>query len=318
MTNRITLLGIDLGGTKLAFAVFTGEGKLAGKEAHSVGQLKGREIGSLIREITGRLLQTYPEICSIGISVPGIYRREKGTVWAPNLEGWDDYPLLAELRETAGKIPVTIDSDRTCYILGECWKGNARGSRDAIFLAVGTGIGAGIIIDGTPLRGSHDIAGCAGWLALTPPFSPSYRACGCLESQASGQGIVKEALRRLEMNPAYSGSLKNKSPETLQTADVFKACEEKDELAVAVIRQCIELWGMTAANLVSLFNPEKIIFGGGVFGPARRFIPDIIAESTKWAQPIGMQQCSIGATALDGDAGLFGAGFLASKNAVSR
>src|SRR5678815_4753324 len=113
-----------------------------------------------------------------------------GKVWAPNIPDWGDYPLLEEVENVSGEIPVTIDSDRACYILGELWQGNARGCTDAIYLSVGTGIGAGILTDGKVLRGSHDIAGAIGWMALTRPFSEEYTDCGCFETYASGEGIA--------------------------------------------------------------------------------------------------------------------------------
>lgn len=81
-----------------------------------------------------------------------------------------------------------------------------------------------------------------------------------------------------------------------------------------VLEQCIEFWGMAVANLVSLFNPEKIIFGGGVFGPAVKFIDAIGKEATKWAQPISITQVSLAPSVLGGDAGMYGAGLLALQN----
>ena len=80
------------------------------------------------------------------MSVPGISYKKEGTVWAPNIEGWDNYPLLKELSAAAGDVIIDIDNDRACSILGELWVGNAKGCHDAIFLAVGTGIGAGIVL----------------------------------------------------------------------------------------------------------------------------------------------------------------------------
>jgi len=99
----------------------------------------------------------------------------------------------------------------------------------------------------------------------------------------------------------------------ITTQDVFSAYHSGDAVAAEIIAQAVEYWGMAAANLVSLFNPEKIIFGGGVFGPATELIPDIKREAEKWAQPISMKQVSFEASALAGDAGVYGAGFLAKK-----
>src|SRR5690606_7336356 len=118
-------------------------------------------------------------------------RNKSGTVWAPNIPGWEDYPLKAELEAVLNRIPVSIDSDRACYILGEYWKGAAQNCEDAIFLAVGTGIGAGILADGRILRGAGDIAGAIGWMALDHPYQEKYIPCGCFEYQASGDGVAR-------------------------------------------------------------------------------------------------------------------------------
>ena len=98
--------------------------------------------------------------------------------------------------------------------------------------------------------------------------------------------------------------------------DVFAAYSHNDQVAVRVIDQCTEYWGMAVANLVSIFNPEKIIFGGGVFGPAIQLLDRISEEARKWAQPISIQEVKLEASALKGDAGLTGAGFLALRNEI--
>jgi glucokinase len=317
----MALLGIDLGGTKLATAVLSEDGRIINKDNCVLGYRKGAEVGALICEKIIASMDSAErdglKISSIGISVPGISHSGSGTVWAPNIPGWENYPLLTEVKKASSEIPVTIDSDRACYIMGEVWKGSARGCRNAIFLAVGTGIGAGIMIEGEVLRGSHDIAGAIGWMALDRPFRDQYINCGCFEHYASGEGIAKIARKLLEEDKTYSGVLKNKPAVKITSHDVFSAYENGDTIAAKVIGQCIEFWGMAVANLVSLFNPEKIVLGGGVFGPAVSLIPLISEEASRWAQPVSIKQLRIVASALAGDAGIYGAGYMALK-AISR
>ncbi len=109
-------------------------------------------------------------------------------------------------------------------------------------------------------------------------------------------------------------ALKKINADQLSAKDIFDAYENGDELSKKVIGNAIEYWGMAVANLVSLFNPEKIIFGGGVFGPALRFLDDIYDEAKKWAQPISIQQVKLQGSALGNEAGLYGAGWLALKD----
>ena len=95
---------------------------------------------------------------------------------------------------------------------------------------------------------------------------------------------------------------------------MFNAWKKGDLPASRIIDLAVEYWGMASANLVSLFNPEKIIFGGGVFGPASELIPAIRQEAEKWAQPISIRQAKFELSALAGDAGVFGAAWLAMKH----
>jgi len=312
--NRRAVIALDLGGTKLAAAYFAGDGRprakrvvaRQGREGAGVGALMGREVGRLRRAAGADGLA----VEAIGAAVPGIAHAGSGRVWAPNIPGWDDYPLRRELEAAGGQaVPVAIDSDRAACILGEAWRGAARGCRHAVFLAVGTGIGAGILAEGQVLRGAHDSAGAAGWLALSRPFQSEYRACGDFEYHASGDGLARAAARLLSQTAGYRGPLNRRR--ALSAKDVFSAYEAGDVLAARVMRDAIEYWGAACANLVSLFNPEKIIFGGGVFGPATQFLKGIKAEARKWAQPVAIRQVKFEASRLGGDASLYGAGYLA-------
>lgn len=313
----MAVIALDLGGTKLAAALFSSPGDIVFKSHYALDKREGKEVGQLIANTTNEILNKAASINekvdAIGLCVPGIAHAKTGTVWAPNIPEWYDYPLQEELQNSISNknIKVKIDSDRACYILGEVWKGNARGCSDAIFLSVGTGIGAGILVNNEVLRGSNDIAGAIGWMGLDRPFKEKYISCGDFEYNASGEGIAKIAKEMMGDNKIL---LKKIVPKELSAKDIFDAYENGDELAKKIIRNSIECWGMAVANLVSLFNPEKIIFGGGVFGPALKFLDEIYKEAKKWAQPISIQQVKLEGSALGNDAGLYGAGWLAMKD----
>ncbi|MGH7650552.1 MAG: ROK family protein [Gemmatimonadaceae bacterium] len=307
----MTFIGVDLGGTKLAVAAFTSDGDVIAREVTPLLGRRGAAVGSLVAETVRRYV-TQHKSGAVGVCVPGIYRTERGTVWAPNIDGWDDYPLLQELRDSLGPTSrVTIDSDRAAYILGETWLGAARGARDAIFLAVGTGIGAGILCGGKLLRGHGDIAGAIGWLALDRHFLPRYGQHGCFEDAASGPGLVRIARDLIQSDTNYAGDLRRENHKDLDASDIFVAHGRGDKIAHEVIDNAIELWGMAVANLVSIFNPEIIVLGGGVFGPGAKFLDRIQEQAARWAQPIAIKQVRLVVSALGADAGLFGAGRLA-------
>ena len=311
------IIALDLGGTKLAAALINNEGNIILTETQPLEKRKGREVSDLILQQANKMLKKAVEknipVSSLGICVPGISYSKTNKVWAPNIPGWDDYPLLDELQKGLEdkKLKIKIDSDRACYILGEVWKGNARGCSDAIFLSMGTGIGAGILVNNQILRGAHDIAGAIGWMSLEKPFDKKFISCGCFEYNASGEGIARVAKDWLNMSPV--SILADKDPGSLTARDVFDAYEKQDMLAVKVINNAIQYWGMAVANLVSLFNPEKIIFGGGVFGPALKFLDAVYEEAQKWAQPVSILQVELQGSALGNEAGLYGAAYLALK-----
>jgi glucokinase len=310
------VIGIDLGGTKIAGAVFDFDGNIMKKHNVLLSGKTGKDVGQLILDTVQSLLKnedggSFP-IHGVGVCVPGIANSKTNLVWAPNIPGWESYPLKAELEDyfNSQEVKINIESDRTCYIMGEVWKGAAIGCQNAIYISVGTGIGAGILIDGRILHGAGDIVGATGWMALQSPYKEAYESCGCFEYYASGRGILENTKGLLKSSPMYLGYLRGIAIDELNTPDIFDAYWKDDSIAQQVIKKAIEMWGMATANLVSLFNPEKIIFGGGVFGPAAELLDEIMKEAKKWAQPVSIKTVKTEISQLKGNAGLYGAAYL--------
>ncbi|MDP3399436.1 MAG: ROK family protein [Bacteroidales bacterium] len=311
-------IGLDLGGTKISGALFTENNIMLISETLYLEGSGGDEVVERIFTLCDSLMEKGSireehKKC-IGICVPGIAYSKTGKVWAPNIPGWDNYPLREKMTERYSNSTVMVESDRTCYILGESSQGVAKGCENAIFIAVGTGIGAGILIDGRVLHGASDIVGATGWMALKQPYDKEWDACGCFESNCSGSGIALQArkiLKRVKEEENYNGVLSSLEADEITAREIFAALDQNDPVAKEVIDNAIEMWGMAAANFVSLFNPEMIIFGGGIFGPASKFVDQIYDEALKWAQPIAIRQCKFAATGLPDTAGLYGAGVIA-------
>jgi glucokinase len=308
------VIAVDLGGTKCAGAAITESGEILHKIIEKISGLSGDAVSmavcSIILKLTDQI-EPAGHVVGIGISVPGISYQDTGQVWAPNIPGWDNYPLKDTLKHKLGLATfIHIDNDRACSICGEYWMGIAKGHQNAIFLAVGTGIGAGILVDGQVLRGQNDIAGAVGWLALDHDYPEGYQQFGCFEYNASGDGLVRlgKDISRHSNGP----SLLNM--ETLRAEDIFKLYEEKDPIAVETIHTAIEYWAKAIANLVSIFNPEIIVFGGGVFGPGLKFLDLIYERSKKWAQPIAIEQVKLVGGKLGVNAQLLGAAKLVFDN----
>ncbi|MDR3719003.1 MAG: ROK family protein [Bryobacteraceae bacterium] len=288
-----SVVAVDLGGTKLTTAVVDRDGRVSGRTKRPVARTG---LDDSVRQIAAAIhdsLSASPDadVQGVGLIVPGIFNKGTGEAWAPNLWGHADVPLMRELR-SALEVAVTIDSDRAGYVLGEQWLGVARGLNDVIFLAVGTGIGAGILSGGRLIDGAGGVAGAVGWFAVNPQHREEYSRVGCWEAEAAG--------------PALAQRLNAASAEA-----VVAAARDGDSFALAAIEETARYLGIGIANLVSVLNSEMIVLGGGLMQAGDLFLPAIRRVMPVWAQPVSAQQVRIELTQLGEDAGLLGAARLA-------
>ena len=288
-------LAIDLGGTKASFAVIDSKGAVLSRSkrpSHEGGATVTFEALAASAADTVRAAGLgWGDVRGAGLVVPGIYNPATGRAWAPNLWGPDEIPLRDALAPRL-PVPVVIDSDRSGYVLGEQWQGAARGSRDVVFLAVGTGIGAGILSDGRLVRGSGGIAGAVGWFALDPRWREDYGRVGAFEAEAAGPGLA----RRLGAASAEA---------------VADAARGGDPAARRAVGETVEWLAMGIANLISTLNPQVVVLGGGLMLAADLFLEPVRHAVRRWAQPLAFPQCRIELTRLGEDAALFGAARLA-------
>jgi glucokinase len=270
-----------------------------------------RQVLSLIRALEDKANKLGGELRAIGLCIPGVVFSRSGRVWAPNIPGWDRFPLRQRL-ESRTKVPLVLDSDRSAYVLGEQWCGAARRAHDVVFLAVGTGIGAGILSGGRLIRGSGGIAGAVGWFALDPRFKTEYAAMGCFEAEASGGSIGHRARELLVSGEPSSmlAAVKGK-PERVTSKTVVEAARNGDTLARHVLDSAVIYLAMGIANIVSILNPEVIVLGGGLFQAADLLFGPVRREFKKWAQPLAAEKVKLELSALGEDAGLYGAAKLA-------
>jgi glucokinase len=313
--------GIDVGGTKISAALFTRDGRLTGRVRAPIDKGTAakpvRQIAGIIRGLEEGAVRAGGGLRAVGICIPGIVFAESGKVWAPNIPGWDRYPLQDKLTAVT-RTPVVLGCDRDAYVLGEQWRGAARGLRDVAFLAVGTGIGAGILSGGRLCRGSRDIAGAVGWFALDPRFKTEYAAMGCFEAEASGASIGRNAREFLRTGaPSSMKGLVRGRLENITAEAVIAAARSGDRLARFIIDSAVGYLAMGVANIVSLLNPEMIILGGGLFQAGDILLEPVRKEFKKWAQPIAARQVKLKLSALGENAGLYGAAKLAWEAADS-
>lgn len=311
--------GIDVGGTKISAALFTAQGWMSGRKRipidKSTPEKPVRQVSGLIRSLEELARRKGADLKAIGICIPGIVFARSGRVWAPNIPGWDRFPLRDRLAVKT-KTMLLMDSDRSACVLGEQWRGAARGKKDVVFLAVGTGIGAGILSGGRLVRGSGDIAGAVGWLALDPRFRKEYAAMGGFEAEASGGAIGRKAREFLRAGELSLMKNLAKGRVGRVTAEIVAAAARSgDPLARHILEQAVAYLGMGIANIVSIMNPEMVVLGGGLFQAADLLLGPVRKEFKRWAQPLAAKKVKIVLSSLGEDTGLYGAAKLAWDSA---
>jgi glucokinase len=299
-----TVLAFDLGGTKVSAAAVTEEGSILARRREPVAKRSFPETVGQIGRLAEELSETVRGAGCAGLIIPGIWNPRTGSAWAPNLWGMEHVPLLEALNGRL-RLPVSIASDRAGSVLGEQWLGAARGLSDVVFLAVGTGIGAGIIAGGRLIEGHAGVGGAVGWMAIRDAWAPEYASRGCFETEAAGPALVAHIFNW--------GAAGEWTPEL-----VVQAARMGDRAAVLAVRQAAQALGRGIANLVSTLNPELVVFGGGMVEAWDLFEAPLHEEFRRWAQPVAAAQARIVPSALGPDAGLFGAARLALMPGAAR
>ncbi|MHB1938347.1 MAG: ROK family protein [Acidobacteriaceae bacterium] len=287
------VLAVDIGGTKIRVARVSESGQISHRSETATPPGGGTAVADAVLTLIRRIPRQ--NVRALGVDVPGLVYRN-GDVWAPNIPGWKRMPLGNKLREQL-QLPVIVESDRNAFVVGETWKGAARNCRDVIFVAVGTGIGAGILVDGRLLRGHGELAGSIGWMSVRDEFLPQYAKVGCLESHAAGLGIGIAASRRLKRK--------------LTAQDVTQLAIQGDKRAQKVLYQAGCYLGLALANLVSILNPEIIVVGGGVAEAGELVLKSARQTMKRWAQPLAVRQTRVVHSRLKGAASLLGIAKLA-------
>jgi len=310
------VLGIDIGGTNLVVGSVAEDGSsvhaLASEPTLAeAGEkdvldrliaLAKRAIEQTRREIPGA------EIIGIGVGAPGPLDTKSGIVLlTPNL-GWENLPLRRIIHDRLG-LSAALDNDANCAVLGEWWMGAARGTRTAIGITIGTGIGGGLILDGKLFHGASD---CAGEIGHTT-IDTEGRRCkcgnyGCLEAYASGPNIALRAIEEIQAGaesrlPQYVGGDLRKI--TAQT--VYQAAHDGDDLALEVVNDTAGFLGTAIANLVNVFNPEVVVICGGVTLAGDHLFVPLRREVTRRAFKPAVSVCRIVPCELSGTAGVYGA-----------
>ncbi|MER5641443.1 ROK family protein [Kitasatospora sp. NPDC002227] len=259
----MTVIALDVGGTQIKTGVLAPDGTLTHGERWFTRAERGPDavIETVLACATELTRRHAP--AAVGIAVPGLVDEAAGTsVFAANL-GWRDVPVRAWLAEELG-LPVAFGHDVRAGGLAEARRGAGRGCRSFLFVPVGTGVAAAVVLDGRPLLGGRGFAGELGHLVVRPGGEPC--PCGnrgCVETLASASAIARRYRR------ATGG-------EEVDAEEVRRRAEAGDRAASAVWSEAVEALADGLAATVNLFDPERIVIGGGLaragepyFGPLR-------------------------------------------------
>ncbi len=204
------------------------------------------------------------KVLGIGIGVPGLVERDKGiSIFAPNW-GWHDVPIKEKIEEALG-IVTYVDNGAKVMALGEKWFSAAQGANNVIVLILGTGLGAGVIVNGQMCRGATESAGEWGHMVINtdgPRCSCGNR--GCVEAYAGAPAIARRVREALAASTEDSALRQIGDIHQITTQEVIKAAKAKDPLALQILKDTGQYLGVGIANLVNLFNPEVVIIGGWV------------------------------------------------------
>ena len=272
--DGFVVLGIDMGGTKMYGAISDLGGKLLDEVNIGRHGTSGEESFSCLVTVIDTLLASPSlqgrRVRGIGVGAPGVTLHQEGIVKLAYSLHWKDFPLKARLAERYD-FPITVDNDVNLAALGELWFGAGQNTQNMVLVAIGTGIGAGIIIDGALYRGASEASGEIGNMVPGREFlGKDYRDFGALESVASGTGIAERAraVLRSERDPAEL--------ENLVSEDVFEAARHGQQWAWNIIYETVDYLAVAIANLATSFDPELIVLGGGVSQSADLLIEPIL------------------------------------------
>ncbi|GIV17841.1 MAG: N-acylmannosamine kinase [Armatimonadota bacterium] len=264
MINAPYIVGVDIGGTKVACVLADVEGHILARQWQPTRVHEGwQAVVQQLFEMTERVMEgvSREQVRGIGISCGGPLDSQKGVVYSPpNLPGWDAVPIKRLFEERFG-LPTRLENDANATALAEHRFGAGRGTRNMVFMTWGTGIGGGLILDGKLYRGANDLAGEIGHttVLLDGPLCGCGKR-GCLEALASGPSIARRARELADESPE-SLLWQRTSPEEVTAQHIVEAASEGDTFARFVLAEAATYMGIGIANVAQILNPERVVLG---------------------------------------------------------
>ncbi|SMC24809.1 Sugar kinase of the NBD/HSP70 family, may contain an N-terminal HTH domain [Andreprevotia lacus DSM 23236] len=282
----MNLLAFDIGGTHLKYGIVTDTGEVIdARLADTEGAAGGAALLAKVVALAAPMVAQYAP-AGIAVSSLGLIEPHTGAVLgaAEAVPGYAGLSVQAAL-ESAYGLPVTVENDVNCVALAEGWLGAAKGVAHFLAIAVGTGIGGGIVIDGRLYRGHRAAAGEWGYMKIAGKL---------WEDHASMRGLVNSVTAQTGV-AGWDGR------------KIFAACDEGDAQLQAVVAEWLELLATGIANLIYAFNPERVVIGGGIAGRGEPFRSELDAAINRVLLPDFQQQSQIVLASAGNHAGMMGA-----------
>lgn len=310
--RQVETIGLDLGGTKLATGVVAGKPEAVWSHQVPSKGYSQLEIVDLLAAEANRAHQARPGAVAAGIGVPATVDFDHGHVISTVNLDLEDLPLRDLVAERVG-LPVVVDNDANLAMLGEALYGAARGTRNALLLTAGTGIGGGIWLDGKLYRGATGAGAELGHVVVEIDGHPCQGNCpgrGCVEAMASGTAIGRHGREAAARHPESAlGRLAAEGVE-IEGPHVTEAARQGDEAALGVVELTGHYLGTALVSLVNVFQPEVVVLGGGVIALGEHLLEPARREVRERAlKP--MNRTPVVAAELGPAAGMIGAAALA-------
>lgn len=310
-----TILGLDIGGTKILGVLYDLDGKELAREKKKTKANEGLEVvmSQIYKVIDALKSFEDAQILAIGAGVPGIVDDNGTVAFSPNIP-FRDFTLGKKLSERY-EVPVYVGNDVNVAMYGEYKHLDSRASKHVLGIFIGTGVGGAIIIDGKLYTGQGS-AGEFGHMVVSA--DGAYCGCGaqgCLEAYASKTAIQKYILKQLTKGrKSMFSDLLEEDGAVLKSSSIRKAYDAHDELAKEVVDRLARYMGIAVGSLVNLYHPEMIIIGGGITEALGDLLLEkIISESRQHAMPGLMETVNFTVSELADEAGVFGAYQLAQN-----
>jgi len=309
-------IGVDLGGTNMAVGLVDEEGKILHKGEVPTGV--GRPYQDILRDMAMLILKVIEEagykkedIKSIGIGSPGFADKEQGKIIFANNLFWHNVPVRDEIQKYIN-VPVYIDNDATVAGLAEAVAGACRGVKNSITLTLGTGVGAGIVIDGKPYSGSHGVGSELGhMIVVVDGLECTCGNRGCWERYTSATALIREGKEAAKKHPdSMINKMVDGDIEKITAKTVIDAAKEGDYAAMEIFKEYIHYLAMGIITIINSFDPDIIAIGGGVAKAGDFLLNAIKEEVAKHIFYKDVPYAKICMAQLGNDAGIIGAAML--------